>query len=126
MTLFPTLIEMTSQLMRLPGFYLLMGDLVADREHKNKFKKYLKYRNVILPSDCNLKGRKILDVGPRTIENYSEIIKKAKTVIWNGPLGLIEKRPYDKGTLEVAKAIAENRNAFFLAGGGETVMFIRK
>src|SRR3989344_1777765 len=108
----------------LQGFNI--GDSVADREHKNKFKKYLKYRNVILPSDCNLKGRKILDVGPRTIENYSEIIKKAKTVIWNGPLGLIEKRPYDKGTLEVAKAIAENRNAFSLAGGGETVMFIRK
>ena len=103
-----------------------IGDSVADREHKNKFKKYLKYKNVISPSDCNLKGRKILDVGPRTIKNYSEIIKKAKTIIWNGPLGLIEEKPYDRGTLAMAKAIAENRSAFSLAGGGETVMFLKK
>ena len=103
-----------------------IGNSVADKDHKEKFKKYLKYENVILPYDCVIAGRRILDVGSLTVKSYSKIIKKAKTVIWNGPMGLIEKSPYHKGTLGVAKAIALNRKCFSIAGGGETVMFLKK
>jgi len=49
-----------------------------------------------------------------------------RTVIWSGPMGFIEKKKFAKGNLAVAKAIAANKEAFTLTGGGETVMFLKK
>ncbi len=62
----------------------------------------------------------IFDIGPETIDIYSKIIKEAKTIIWSGPLGLFEKEPFEKGTKEIIKAIADNKEALTIAGGGDT------
>ena len=50
----------------------------------------------------------------------------AKTIIWNGPLGDIRRKRFEKGTVEIAKSIASNKRAFIIVGGGETVMFLKK
>ena len=66
---------------------------------------------------------KIFDVNLSS--NMSEILKNSKTILWNGPIGVFEKEPFQKGTYQLAKAIAESE-AFSLAGGGETIAAINK
>lgn len=72
------------------------------------------------------KEEEIFDIGPETIKLFSEIIKIAKMIIWNGPVGFFEKPPFDKGSKKIAEAICKNYSAFKIAGGGETVMFLKK
>ena len=67
----------------------------------------------------------ILDIGPNTAKRYAEIIAKAGTVVWNGPVGVFEFDAFGKGTQAVAKAIAASR-AFSIAGGGDTLAAIEK
>ena len=64
---------------------------------------------------------KILDIGKRTTKWYADTIKKCKTVIWNGPVGLFEKKPFAKGTLQIAKALAGTKKISSIIGGGDTV-----
>ncbi|MDP3995887.1 MAG: phosphoglycerate kinase [bacterium] len=68
----------------------------------------------------------LLDIGPETINIFSKIIQEAKTIIWVGPFGFFENPLFAKGTKEIAKAIADNKEAFKVAGGGETLEFINK
>lgn len=70
-------------------------------------------------------NEKIFDVGPDTIKNFTAIIKKAKTILWNGPVGAFEIDEFGKGTQAIAKAIAESK-AFKVAGGGDTLAAIEK
>ena len=65
-------------------------------------------------------ARKALDIGPATRKAFAEAIGRAKTLFWNGPLGVFEKPPFDAGTREVAQALA-NCPGFSVIGGGETV-----
>jgi phosphoglycerate kinase len=65
-----------------------------------------------------------LDIGPRTIEAFSAEIAKAKTIIWNGPMGVFEKPPFDKGTVALAKAVAES-GAISVVGGGDSEKAIK-
>jgi len=68
----------------------------------------------------------IYDVGPETIEKFKLILSEAKTIIWNGPLGFFEKKPFDKGTNKIAKMIGQiNSQVFSVVGGGETVEAIQ-
>jgi phosphoglycerate kinase len=60
-----------------------------------------------------------VDIGPKTIEQYSNIISGAKTIIWNGPMGIFEMPPFDKGTVELAKAVADS-GAVSIVGGGDS------
>ncbi len=60
-----------------------------------------------------------VDVGPKTIELYAMEIASAKTVIWNGPMGVFEKPPFDRGTVAVAKAVAAS-GALSVVGGGDS------
>ncbi len=60
-----------------------------------------------------------VDIGPKTIALYCDVVKKAATVVWNGPLGKFEDEPYSKGTKAVAQALAESK-AITIVGGGET------
>ncbi len=60
-----------------------------------------------------------VDVGPRTIDEYRKIIGGAKTVIWNGPMGIFEMPPFDHGTVQLAKAVADS-GAVSVVGGGDS------
>lgn len=73
--------------------------------------------------DSLVKGENMFDIGPKTIKVFLEIIKEAKTIFWNGPLGYIEDPRFAKGTLQAAKAIAKSRT-FAVLGGGDTDGFL--
>jgi phosphoglycerate kinase len=61
-----------------------------------------------------------LDIGPRTLEQFTRLLGPAKTIFWNGPMGVFEKPPFDAGTMGVAKIIAASA-AVTVVGGGESV-----
>jgi phosphoglycerate kinase len=69
-------------------------------------------------------GEMGLDIGPKTIEEFKSIIHSAKTIIWNGPMGVFEKPPFDKGTVALAKAVAES-GAVSVVGGGDSEKAIK-
>jgi phosphoglycerate kinase len=77
-------------------------------------------------SDCNKQvvkageiadGFEGLDIGPETAKQYAEIVKGAKTVVWNGPMGVFEMPPFDEGTKAVAQAIADSDSTSIIGGG---------
>ena len=65
-----------------------------------------------------------VDIGPETIEAYAKVIAAAKTVIWNGPMGIFEKPPFDHGTVALAKAVADS-GATSVVGGGDSEKAIK-
>src|ERR1700733_341065 len=67
----------------------------------------------------------ILDIGPDTSEHFSELLQKAGTIVWNGPVGVFEFDQFGEGTRAIANAIARSR-AFSIAGGGDTLAAIEK
>lgn len=66
-----------------------------------------------------------VDIGPQTIAAYKKEIAKARTVIWNGPMGVFEIPDFSKGTFEVAKAVAENSNCTSIIGGGDSAKAVK-
>ncbi|HLI86500.1 MAG TPA: phosphoglycerate kinase [Bryobacteraceae bacterium] len=64
-------------------------------------------------------GKIAVDIGPKTVDQYSKVLAGAKTVIWNGPMGIFEKPPFDQGTVAIAKAVA-NSGATSVVGGGDS------
>jgi phosphoglycerate kinase len=62
-------------------------------------------------------GMEGLDIGPETAKNYAEVIRDAKTVVWNGPMGVFEKPPMDEGTKAVAQAVADSDSISIIGGG---------
>lgn len=85
-------------------------------------------------SDCNKKvvaageipdGWEGLDIGPKTAALYADIVRKSKTVVWNGPMGVFEMVPFDEGTKAVANAIAES-SATSIIGGGDSAAAIEQ
>jgi phosphoglycerate kinase len=70
-------------------------------------------------------GWQILDLGPKTVEMYADIVAQAKTVAWNGPLGVFEFEKFAQGTFGVAQAVADSP-AVSIIGGGESAAAIRK
>jgi len=69
-------------------------------------------------------GMMALDIGPATIDSYRAAVSSAKTVIWNGPMGVFEKPPFDKGTVALAIAVAES-GATSVVGGGDSEKAIK-
>lgn len=67
----------------------------------------------------------ILDIGPKTAQMYAHLIEQAKTIVWNGPVGVFEMPQFSEGTQALAKAVAKS-HAFSIAGGGDTVAAIDK
>jgi len=66
-----------------------------------------------------------VDIGPKTITAYAKIIAGAKTIVWNGPLGVFEIDKFAKGTIEIAEAVAAS-GAISIVGGGDTIAAVRK
>ena len=66
----------------------------------------------------------ILDVGPKSIKIYAKQVAKCATLVWNGPLGAFEIKPFDNGTVSLARTVADQTSAkklLSVAGGGDTV-----
>lgn len=95
--------------------HVLIGGKMAEQIKNESNKLYI-------PVD----DRDGFDIGPRTIKIFSEIIKKAKTILWAGPLGKFEDPAYEQGTKKVAKLIVENNQAFKVVGGGDTIFALTK
>ena len=66
-----------------------------------------------------------LDIGPKTIELFSEEISRARTIVWNGPMGVFEIPVFSKGTYKIAEAVADNVGAISIVGGGDSVSAVR-
>ena len=100
------------------NFYLPSDHLVAAEKDSDAEVKTV--GSPPLPSD--LMG---LDIGPKTVEKYSEIIAKAKTIFWNGPMGVFEIDKFSQGTMKIAEAVA-NSEALSIVGGGDSVAAVYK
>jgi len=66
-----------------------------------------------------------LDIGPKTIGIFTEAIGEARTIVWNGPMGVFEVAPFAKGTFKIARAVADNVGATSIVGGGDSVSAVR-
>lgn len=97
--------------------HILLGGKIAN-EYIDMYGAHYKPK-VIAPIDFIDEQR--YDIGPKTRLLFAEYITKASTIIWNGPLGWFEKKPYDEGTQYIAQAIAQNELSYSVIGGGETV-----
>jgi phosphoglycerate kinase len=95
----------------------LPTDVVVGKEFSENCPAYNKSMAHIASDDM------IMDVGPDTIARYIEILDEARTIIWNGPLGVFEFPQFGYGTRAIAIAIA-NSDAFSIAGGGDTLAAI--
>ncbi len=94
-------------------------------DEKVSVKKYLNNPKIVLPVDFKKNDGVILDIGPKTIKELINLIRRAKFILWNGPLGNFEVRGFAKGTEGAAKAIASS-NAVSVIGGGDTVAAVMK
>jgi phosphoglycerate kinase len=104
------------------GDFVLVGNLVAN-EIKEGRVKVKKIEKVIFP----IENKEMFDLDPKTIEVFKEKIREAKTVFWAGPLGKVEEKKYQSGSLEIAKEIAKlKRKLFSVVGGGDTIEFLNK
>jgi phosphoglycerate kinase len=115
------------------AFWVAQGDTIPagakgpkpeDVEAARKIMKEVKTRDLVfmVPLDTN-QG---FDIGPKTIEKFSQLLRGAKTVFWNGPLGWFEKADYAKGTFEIARSLAEQTGTVKVIGGGDTVSAIKQ
>jgi phosphoglycerate kinase len=84
--------------------------------------------HVAVAIDASPDGWKSVDIGPRSVALLAEQTEKAKTIFWNGPLGVFEVPPFDTGTIEAGKLLAEAtlRGATTVAGGGDSAAALRK
>ncbi|SHH01317.1 phosphoglycerate kinase [Tepidibacter thalassicus] len=88
--------------------------------------KFDKDTTPVVTEDENIKdGFMGLDIGPKTAKMYADVVKEAKTVVWNGPMGVFEFENFAKGTLEVAKAMAES-GATTVIGGGDSAAAVNQ
>jgi phosphoglycerate kinase len=78
------------------------------------------FKTSLVPSDTMA-----LDIGPRTVASFREVILSARSLFWNGPMGMFERTPFAEGTLGVARAIADCRG-FTVVGGGDSVAAVRQ
>jgi len=97
---------------------LPVGSIVADRFAADAESKYV-------PSDAMPDGWSGMDIGSITVEKFAKVIKQAKTVIWNGPMGVFEFPRFAEGTKAIAKAVAE-ADAITIIGGGDSAAAVQQ
>src|SRR4051812_43437271 len=105
----------------LPRDVVIATEMKADAEYKT-----VEVRDV--PADTSQVGWRILDIGPETAAEYVEAIRSARTVVWNGPMGVFELEPFAEGTLAVAQAVcdATREGATSIVGGGDSVAAVEQ
>jgi phosphoglycerate kinase len=101
-----------------PKFRLPVDVVIADKFEADAAHKTMATGNI--PD-----GWRILDIGPDTIAHYAKIIRGARTVVWNGPMGVFEFPEFAKGTFAIAQAAAES-GAVTIVGGGESVAAVKQ
>ena len=113
-------LETATELLKTAGTKLRLpvDVVIADKFDKDAAHK-------VIPTGAVPDGWRILDIGPETIEHYAKVIKAAKTVVWNGPMGVFEFPEFAKGTFGVAKAVADS-GAVSIVGGGDSVAAIQE
>lgn len=99
---------------------ILVGGKVANEAIDQKL---VFSEKVLLPKDFDSDLR--LDIGPQTVAYYTQIIAMAKTIIWNGPMGKFEEKPYDIGTEAILYALLKSE-AYVVIGGGESLAVLEK
>ena len=97
---------------------LLPVDHVEGKEFSNDTE-----RKVVDTIEAGWSG---FDIGPKTIENYKKALERAKTVVWNGPMGVFEFANFAEGTLEVCRAVAGLEDAVTVIGGGDSVNAVKR
>jgi phosphoglycerate kinase len=100
-------------------FLLPTDHIIADRVDASAQAKTVKAGETI-PDNMMA-----LDIGPETIETFSEEVSRARTIVWNGPMGVFELPPFAKGTFKIAHAVAENAGAISIVGGGDSVAAVK-
>ena len=119
---------------------LAVGLSVVEESMINEAKA-LNQDNIVLPDDFIVLNKKsdiiaveshkigledyILDIGPKTLKKYQDLIKDAESILWNGPMGKFEDKAASEGTMEIAQAMAAAKGNT-LAGGGETVIVLER
>jgi phosphoglycerate kinase len=103
------------------NLYLPVDTVIADKFANEAQKK-------ICHADEVPDGWMGLDIGPETCRIFSEIIKRSRTILWNGPMGVFEMPNFEEGTRKIAESVAEasDKGAFSLIGGGDSVAAINK
>jgi len=81
-----------------------------------------------IPIDFTNKGLVGLDIGAETSAIFAQALEGAKTIVWNGPMGMFEEKPFDEGTIAIANAVAEatENGATSIVGGGDSVAAINQ
>ncbi len=80
----------------------------------------------VLKEDLNqYKNFRILDIGSATIEIFAKYLRSAKMIVWNGPMGLFEEKPFEQGTNKLLREILKNKKAKIVIGGGETIICLK-
>jgi phosphoglycerate kinase len=100
-------------------FLLPTDHVIADRVEASATTK------IIAPGEPIPPNMMALDIGPQTIEAFSEEVARARTILWNGPMGVFELPPFAKGTFKIAQAVAENAGAITIVGGGDSVAAVK-
>lgn len=78
------------------------------------------------PSDAIPPGWRILDIGPKTVGQFKDHLRSARTVVWNGPMGAFEMHPFSVGAFAMAHALAELSGATTLIGGGDSAAAVEQ
>ena len=100
-------------------FLLPTDHVVAERVEANASTK------VVNAGESIPANMMALDIGPQTLELFSEEVSRARTIVWNGPMGVFELPPFAKGTFKIAQAVAENAGAVSIVGGGDSVAAVK-
>jgi 3-phosphoglycerate kinase len=81
-----------------------------------------------IPIEFTNAGHVGMDIGVETVQHFSQALRDARTIIWNGPMGVFEEPPFDQGTIGIARAVAEaaDRGAIVIVGGGDSVAAVIK
>lgn len=81
-----------------------------------------------IPVDFTNAGLVGLDIGPETVERFEQALDGAKTIVWNGPMGMFEEKPFDEGTVAIAQAVADatEKGATSIVGGGDSVAAVNQ